>query len=184
MLTMGSYVWYVERRGMRRYLLVLLFFALGLMAKPMLVTLPFVLLLLDYWPLGRFHIRYVDDVQHTEDVSTKDTRRKKGKPRYAAENALQADNNTTSNYRWSLVLPLLREKIPFLILAAVSSIVTFYVQQGGGAVGSLYAFSVYYSGFPMPLLHILVISKRCSGPNTWHSCIPTCWQDGRLQGPV
>jgi len=140
MLTMGSYVWYVERRGMRRYLLVLLFFALGLMAKPMLVTLPFVLLLLDYWPLGRFHIRYVDDVQHTEDVSTKDTRRKKGKPRYAAENALQADNNTTSNYRWSLVLPLLREKIPFLILAAVSSIVTFYVQQGGGAVGSLYAF--------------------------------------------
>ena len=140
MLTMGSYVWYVERRGMRRYLLVLLFFALGLMAKPMLVTLPFVLLLLDYWPLGRFHIRYVDDVQHIEDVSTKDTRRKKGKPRHGAENVVQADKNTTSNYRWSLVLPLLREKIPFLILAAVSSIVTFYVQQGGGAVGSLYAF--------------------------------------------
>ena len=53
---------------------------------------------------------------------------------------VQADKNTTSNYRWSLVLPLLREKIPFLILAAVSSIVTFSVQQGGGAVGSLYAF--------------------------------------------
>jgi len=140
MLTMGAYVLYTERPGIKIYLITVLLFALGLMAKPMLVTLPFVLLLLDYWPLGRFHIRYVDDVQHTEDVSTKDTRRKKGKPRYAAENALQADNNTTSNYRWSLVLPLLREKIPFLILAAVSSIVTFYVQQGGGAVGSLYAF--------------------------------------------
>ena len=36
-----------------RYLVVIVFFALGLLAKPMLVTLPFVLLLLDYWPLGR-----------------------------------------------------------------------------------------------------------------------------------
>ena len=54
MLTMGAYVWYVERQGFLRYLPVLLFFILGLLAKPMLVTLPFVLLLLDYWPLSRF----------------------------------------------------------------------------------------------------------------------------------
>jgi len=54
MLTMGAYVWYVERPGFLRYLPVLLFFILGLMAKPMLVTLPFVLLLIDYWPLNRF----------------------------------------------------------------------------------------------------------------------------------
>ena len=54
MLTMGAYCYYVESPGLRRYLFVLLFFALGLMAKPMLVTLPFVLLLLDYWPLRRF----------------------------------------------------------------------------------------------------------------------------------
>ncbi len=54
MLTMGAYSYYVENRGLRRYFLVLLFFALGLMAKPMLITLPFVLLLLDYWPLQRF----------------------------------------------------------------------------------------------------------------------------------
>ncbi len=53
MLTMLAYVRYAERPCMKRYLLILLFFALGLMAKPMLVTLPFVLLLLDYWPLGR-----------------------------------------------------------------------------------------------------------------------------------
>ena len=94
MMTMGSYVWYVERPGTNRYLLVLLFFALGLMAKPMLITLPFVLLLLDYWPLGRFNKR-------------------------------------------SLALPLVWEKIPFFVLAAASSIVTFFVQQSGGAVRSL-----------------------------------------------
>ncbi len=41
----------------QHYLLALVFFALGLMSKPMLVTLPFVLLLLDYWPLGRIEIR-------------------------------------------------------------------------------------------------------------------------------
>ena len=48
MLTMGAYVYYVERPGYKRYLFVLVFFVLGLMSKPMLVTLPFVLLLLDY----------------------------------------------------------------------------------------------------------------------------------------
>ncbi|MBN1843887.1 MAG: tetratricopeptide repeat protein [Deltaproteobacteria bacterium] len=57
MLTMGSYAWYVECPGAKRYAPVLLFFVLGLMAKPMLVTLPFVLLLLDYWPLGRLRFR-------------------------------------------------------------------------------------------------------------------------------
>jgi len=55
MLTMYSYVRYVRAPGLERYWPVLLFFILGLMAKPMLVTLPFVLLLLDYWPLGRFN---------------------------------------------------------------------------------------------------------------------------------
>ena len=53
-LTMWGYVRYVEHPGVKRYVLVVAFFMLGLMAKPMLVTLPFVLLLLDYWPLKRF----------------------------------------------------------------------------------------------------------------------------------
>ncbi len=56
-MTLWSYTRYVERSGFDRYLLVLLFFILGLMAKPMLVTLPFVLLLLDYWPLNRFQFK-------------------------------------------------------------------------------------------------------------------------------
>jgi tetratricopeptide (TPR) repeat protein len=53
MLTLWAYVWYVRGPRMSRYALVFLSFALGLMSKPMLVTLPFVLLLLDVWPLGR-----------------------------------------------------------------------------------------------------------------------------------
>ncbi len=54
MLTLAAYVDYVRRPfSLVRYLMVAVFFALGLMSKPMLVTLPFVLLLLDYWPLGR-----------------------------------------------------------------------------------------------------------------------------------
>ncbi|MBW2645343.1 MAG: tetratricopeptide repeat protein [Deltaproteobacteria bacterium] len=56
MLTMWAYIRYAERPGGKTYLLVVLFFALGLMAKPMLVTLPFVLLLMDYWPLGRLRL--------------------------------------------------------------------------------------------------------------------------------
>ena len=56
MLTLWAYVRYVELPCLIRYLLILLFFILGLMTKPMLVTLPFVLLLMDYWPLGRMRL--------------------------------------------------------------------------------------------------------------------------------
>ncbi|PQP35489.1 hypothetical protein C6A37_02205 [Desulfobacteraceae bacterium SEEP-SAG9] len=54
MLTLWSYVRYVENPGAGKYFQVLLFFILGLLSKSMIVTLPFVLLLLDYWPLCRF----------------------------------------------------------------------------------------------------------------------------------
>ena len=56
-LTLWAYMRYVQQMDIKRYLLVVLFFALGLMSKPMLVTLPFVLLLLDYWPLGRLRLK-------------------------------------------------------------------------------------------------------------------------------
>ncbi|GMV92756.1 MAG: hypothetical protein AMXMBFR82_25340 [Candidatus Hydrogenedentota bacterium] len=52
--TLMAYVRHVELPGFRRYLVVSVIFLLGLMTKPMLVTLPFVLLLLDYWPLNRY----------------------------------------------------------------------------------------------------------------------------------
>jgi len=62
MLTMAAYLRYVNQRGsLGWYLLALLAFAVGLTAKPMLVTLPFVLLLLDYWPLERFQNGQLDE---------------------------------------------------------------------------------------------------------------------------
>jgi tetratricopeptide (TPR) repeat protein len=57
MLTIWAYIRFVNSPKITSYLLVLVFFALGLMSKPMLVTLPFVLLLLDYWPLDRFSLK-------------------------------------------------------------------------------------------------------------------------------
>jgi tetratricopeptide (TPR) repeat protein len=54
MLTLLAYLRYTRAPSIGRYLTVTLVLALGLMSKPMLVTLPFILLLLDYWPLGRF----------------------------------------------------------------------------------------------------------------------------------
>jgi tetratricopeptide (TPR) repeat protein len=60
LLTMAAYVRYVRHSGIKWYAVTLLLFVLGLMAKPMLVTLPFVLLLLDYWPLGC--------IQNKEDI--------------------------------------------------------------------------------------------------------------------
>ena len=51
--TLLAYAWYVRRPSWKRYVLVVCCFACGLMSKPMAVTLPFTLLLLDYWPLRR-----------------------------------------------------------------------------------------------------------------------------------
>ncbi len=58
-LGLWAYVRYVERPSRGRYLLVVLAFCLGLMSKPMIVTFPFVLLLLDVWPLRRFSANVV-----------------------------------------------------------------------------------------------------------------------------
>jgi len=57
MLTMWAYIRYSGRPSLARYILILIFFILGLMSKPMLVSLPFVMLLMDYWPLGRLQSR-------------------------------------------------------------------------------------------------------------------------------
>ena len=54
MLTLCLYVYYTEKPVIKRYLLVVFSFVLALMSKPMVVTLPVIMILLDYWPLGRF----------------------------------------------------------------------------------------------------------------------------------
>jgi tetratricopeptide (TPR) repeat protein len=102
MLTLAGYLRYVRKPSLGSYLLVVLAFALGLMSKPMLVTLPFVLLLLDYWPLGRF----------TEQTSA-------------------ASNRTSLPWLGgeSTARKLILEKLPLLLLSAASSAVTFVVQK-------------------------------------------------------
>ena len=80
MLTMVAYIHYVEHPRLKNYLAVLIFFALGLMAKPMLVTLPFVLLLLDYWPLQRFEPKKLrPEKSGTEANKPASANRRKGK---------------------------------------------------------------------------------------------------------
>jgi tetratricopeptide (TPR) repeat protein len=64
MLTLAAWVWYIERPTWWRYGLALLAFALGLLSKPMVVTLPFVLLLLDFWPLRRMSWFGHDPIRH------------------------------------------------------------------------------------------------------------------------
>jgi protein O-mannosyl-transferase len=68
LLTMYAYFLYTQKPHVTKYLSVIILFALGLMAKPMLVTLPFVLLLMDYWPLERMRLGQItnDDNSNTE----------------------------------------------------------------------------------------------------------------------
>ena len=119
MLTLAAYVSYVRRHSMFRYLLTVLLFAASLLAKPMLVTLPVLLLLLDYWPLGRF------DSHQT--IKTSSRQKRQSSPAYDKRRIL---------YRAII------EKIPFFALAAVSSVITFIVQKGIGAVTNVNALSL------------------------------------------
>ncbi|MGA2967020.1 MAG: tetratricopeptide repeat protein [Terriglobales bacterium] len=105
LLAVGAYVWYARKPDWRRYLLVAALFAAGLMAKPMVITLPFVLLLLDYWPLGR-------------------TPLDKGEDGGASEAGV-------ARVKFSR---LLLEKIPLLVLSAASAWITLLAQRTGQAV--------------------------------------------------
>jgi tetratricopeptide (TPR) repeat protein len=67
LLTLYLYAKYVKRPGLLPYTLVLTSFAMGLLAKPMLVTLPFVMLLLDYWPLRRFESTFKDSIKRVNN---------------------------------------------------------------------------------------------------------------------
>lgn len=102
-LSISAYVRYTRNQSKMNYLLLVVLFAFGLMAKPMIVTLPFTLLLLDFWPLSRFK-------QKTYKTQTSACR---------------------------IPMALIWEKIPLFALSAISSIITFSIQQHGGAVASL-----------------------------------------------
>jgi tetratricopeptide (TPR) repeat protein len=112
LLTLHAYAAYVERPAVSRYLLVVLWFALSLLAKPMLVTLPCLLLLLDYWPLQRV-------------LSTQ----------YSVLSTQRAETRKPLSN-------LLLEKLPLFALALAASIVTIFAQRQGNAVRTLREFSV------------------------------------------
>lgn len=140
MLTMGSYVFYVEKPGVKKYVLTLFFFALGLMAKPMLVTLPFVLLLLDYWPLRRLTIGKSSVIEHTQSEIYRKKHRKKKERRGSATKAENVSKTEEQTVRQPAIGYIILEKVPFFVLALASSIVTYMAQQKGGAVGSLQSY--------------------------------------------
>ena len=114
------------------YWLALVFFGLGLMSKPMLVTAPFLLLLLDYWPLARFALR-VDATKLAFGDGSKPGPRSK-----RVHNAPQPSLPTSDRgaARSADFLGLLGEKAPFFVLSLISSVITYVVQQKGGAVSA------------------------------------------------
>jgi len=114
MLTMWFYIQYAAQPRLYKYFLALFAFTLGLMAKPMLVTLPFVLLLLDYWPLGRFQPGQFKD-----------------------HNGSEIEKSMNSNKLPPLASRLLLEKLPFFVLAAAASLIAFLTQQSWGAAASV-----------------------------------------------
>ena len=104
----------ITHHASRFYFLSLSFFALGLMSKPSLVPLPFILLLLDYWPLRRFEVQTPESkVQPQQSVVT-------GPSPAVTHHA----SRFTFHARRSTLLPLFLEKLPFLALSAASSLIT------------------------------------------------------------
>jgi len=99
------------------YCLAVFLYGLAALSKPMVVTLPFILLLLDFWPLGRFQLR-------APPPPAKDGRAKSRPPPPAAKPAAKLPQP------WRLLL----EKIPFFFISAALCWKTFLVQKGGGAM--------------------------------------------------
>jgi protein O-mannosyl-transferase len=129
MLTLGAYVRYTRKPTLAHYVTTLVLFGCGLMSKPMLVTVPFVLLLLDYWPLRRGQKSEVRS-QRTEVSGL----------RPAAAGLRRAEEvslpSRSLGEGWSPVVGrLVCEKIPLFALSAASCVATLIAQSG--AVGAM-----------------------------------------------
>ncbi|MDB6058181.1 MAG: Tetratricopeptide 2 repeat protein [Verrucomicrobiales bacterium] len=110
LLVMWMYVDYARTGSKTKYVLTFIFLALGLMSKPMLVTIPFVLLLMDYWPLRRFSFAARGPV---------------------ANSKLKTQTVAVPSVQW---MRLVMEKIPFFILSLLLCVITFNIQKTGGAM--------------------------------------------------
>ncbi|MGA3197161.1 MAG: hypothetical protein ABSD39_19370, partial [Terriglobales bacterium] len=112
LLALHAYVWYARRPAVRRYALIVFLFVLALLSKPQVITFPFLLFLLDYWPLGRWRTKSQED----------ETTSARSLPRLSMG--------------WLFV-----EKIPLLLLSIASAIITVKAQRAGGAIQSLAQYS-------------------------------------------
>jgi len=131
LISIAAYVKYAQEKRPVSYLLCILFLGLGLMAKPMLVTFPFVLLLLDFWPLKRF------------------TGENYGAPR----------NGATAVFSRKNLFPLIGEKIPLFILVIFMSITTITAQHSKGAVQTLEYFPFHFRIYNALITYVTYIVK-------------------------
>ena len=135
MLTMGAYALYVEKPGPVRYGALVVSFAMGLMAKPMLVTLPFVLLLLDYWPLNRFAGWAKRKPEGQALTKGKVGRGKKGVAAKAPSAAAASQSPARPDgLPWRALVPAVKEKAPLFLLAIMSCAMTVYAQKDEAVV--------------------------------------------------
>jgi len=139
LLTLGAYRWYARQPAWTRYLTVLALFALGLMAKPQIVTLPFVLLLWDYWPLQRFALRQSDS------------------------RGLSGEQRIAKGERRSLRF-LLMEKVPLLELSIASAVITVIAQYRAGSMTG-----PHWQPFPARVENAIVAYVRYLGKAIWPS---------------
>jgi tetratricopeptide (TPR) repeat protein len=140
MLTLAAYLYYVRQPSVGRYLLTVLALALGLLAKPMLVTLPCALLLLDYWPLRRGQ---PDSPTPSVPVSPSPARPESGRKRERErkrEVKAQAVVNTTAPRPPVAWRRLVFEKLPLVALVLAACVITVIAQGANQAVMSLEQF--------------------------------------------
>ncbi len=132
LLAIGAYCRYARSPEWRKFLPIVIFFSLGLMAKPMLVTLPLVLLLMDFWPLGRLK----PSLPEASSAPAPSDERKKSKKKRTQEPAPAAKRRGTGSPH----LAIFTEKIPLILLSALSGLITLVAQHQGGAVSAVDAY--------------------------------------------
>lgn len=121
MAAMYAYAWYAQRPSLGKFAVVTLCLLLGLMSKTMIVTLPAILLLLDYWPLRR-----MSGEIETESELHVPKKKRKSEPEIAAADTARETAPLSK---------LLLEKAPLAALSLLFAVIVFFTQQEHGAVG-------------------------------------------------
>jgi Tfp pilus assembly protein PilF/general stress protein CsbA len=136
MLTLVVYVFYAERPRFGTYLAALLIFVLGLMAKPMLVTMPCVMLLLDYWPLRRGRMNKTAPESEGKEEKNLQAIGKRRKPQEQPPlKAPESVRHYTHVFEWAVLRRLFLEKVPFFAVIPAFCILTFIAE--GNAVTNM-----------------------------------------------